>query len=81
MTEDEIRELRAEIGAAVIEVQNQHRANLTPEDLVPEIVGTLIALAAFIAKENTHISFLSFMRVCRTAAQIEWHLQGEIDAQ
>jgi hypothetical protein len=72
MDEDTRAAFRARIGTAMLSVQRDYMATHPPEEVLPEFIGALLSLAAFIARNNANLKSLDFVHVAVQAAIEEW---------
>jgi len=71
MTPIEVKQLRRELGKAVLEIQNRFKDHPV-EEVLTEIIAALTSLAGNISKNNAKLSGDQFMLVCSLARQEEW---------
>ena len=50
------------LGNTVLKIQNEFKDELPPEDLLPEIVSSLLSLSADIACHNCYLSSAQWLR-------------------
>ena len=68
-----INDFRKEMGDSVIKMQDSLKAGgKTPEEVIPEIIGSILSLAAFIAHTNAELTGLNFVAIALRAAEMEW---------
>ncbi len=67
MNDKERQQMRKMIGLSVLAAQRRFSLH-GPEDVVPELLGALLSLAGFIARNNLHISREDFLEAAETAA-------------
>jgi len=71
MNDVERRVMSQHIGAAVLAVQEKFR-DRGPEEVIPEIIATLLSLAAFVSYKHAGLSRQHFMHACEVAAEEEF---------
>ena len=67
--------LKHELMAVATNFEKRTKSRLPPEIIISEMIGTLLSLAAFLAVNNTCISYTAFM----TAAEKCYRGWSELD--
>jgi hypothetical protein len=71
-TVEDRADLFAKIGKAVIGIQDEYSGGTTPHEVVPELVNTLLLLAAFISRDNLDGKVADFVFRCAEVAGQVW---------
>lgn len=80
-TVEDRADLFEKIGKAVIGIQDEYSGGTTPHEVVPELVNTLLLLAAFISRDNLDGKVAGFVfRCAEVAGQVWGDDEAEISA-
>lgn len=79
---DELREFRADIARATLQTQQRcQESAIPPDDVIPEIVTTLIDLAAFLQRHSSTETADDFLRTCMRVASLTWAGAEEVPSE
>ena len=75
MNEEQHQQLKYELGQAVMAVQNKFVSKLSPAEVMPELVHSLVSLGAFVLRNNCHGDVYKWRELCLLVEEIEWPLR------